>query len=382
MRVLVVGAGISGLFIAYSLARRGVEVTIVEKEYPGAGSTGRCATGIRASFTSREHVELMKRSIELWREYSRGELGEHGLKYVESGYLWIARRVETLERLRELEKMQNSLGVPTKVVDASTVERLAPLIDASAVAGALYDPIAGKSYVFDTLRALLRVCRSMGVEMVVGKEVTGFRVSNERVVEAQTSDGSSIRADYFVIAAGAESRELLKRLGIDVPIKNIPRHIVATEQFREVLEPLVIDWDTPGAPYIVQVGDGAFLMGRDIEDEPEAPLYSERIDFYRAVLAPLTRLFPFLKRVRIVRYWIGYYVTTPDNHPVYGPIPGIENLLVATGFSGHGYMLGPITGEIIAQWIVSGDPGIEAAKRLTIERFERGELVKELAVVG
>jgi len=382
LRVLIVGAGISGLFIAYSLARRGVEVIIVEKDYPGSGSTGRCATGIRASFTSREHVELMKRSIELWREYSRGELGEYGLRYVEGGYLWIARNERTLEKLRELVEMQNSLGVPTKIVDESFVRSLVPVMDTSTVVGALYDPIAGKSYVFDTLRALLRACRSMGVEIVLGKEVQGFRLSGESIESALLSDGSTVRADAFVIAAGAESRDLLRKVGIEVPIKNVPRHIVATEQFREVLKPLVIDWDTPGAPYMVQVGDGAFLMGRDIEDEPETSLYSERIDFYRGVIEPLARLFPFIKRVRIVRYWIGYYVTTPDNHPIYGPVPRIENLFVATGFSGHGYMLGPITGEVVAEWIVRGDPGIEAAKRLTLDRFERGALVKELAVVG
>ncbi len=73
---------------------------------------------------------------------------------------------------------------------------------------------------------------------------------------------------------------------------------------------------------------------------------------------------------------------TPDHHPIYGPIEGFDNLFIAAGFSGHGMMLGPVTGEVISSWIVEGKPSPSIAQNLTLKRFERGALVKELAVIG
>ncbi len=383
MKVVIVGAGISGLFIAYELAKRGVEkVLVIEKDYVGAGSTGRCATGIRASFTSREHVVLMKESIRLWEEYSRGELGEYGLKFVRGGYVWLARRESTLEVFEKLVALHNELGVPTKIVSVDELRDLVPPLRVEKVVGAMLDPTAGKSYVFSTLMALIRACRSLGVEIVTGVEISKIVAKDDTIEALVARDGSRVSGDAFVIAAGAGSRELLASIGVELPIKNMPRHVMVTEAYAKAFQPLVIDWDTPGAPYIVQSTEGNFFIGRDIEEEPEGSLYSQRIDFMPLALKPMAELFPFLKNVRILRYWIGYYVTTPDNHPVYGPVKPFKNLFVATGFSGHGYMMGPVTGKVIAEWILRGKPSIPEAERLTLDRFEKGALIKELAVVG
>ena len=376
------GGGISGLFIAYTLAKMGVrDVVVLEKHYVGYGSTGRCATGIRASFTSEEHTVLMKESIRLWKEYSEGELGRYGLKFVQSGYVWLARRDESLEMFKKLVSLHNSFGVPTRIIDDVELRELVPPLNTNAVVGAMYDPMAGKSYVFTTLYALMRACRALGIDVRTGVEVEKLVVQGDRVVSAVTNVGE-MRAEVYVLAAGAGTRELLKSVGVELPTKNLPRHVLVTEAYQKAFDPLVIDWDTPGAPYIVQSIEGNFFVGREIDEEPEQSIYSQRIDFMPKALKPLAKLFPFLKLVRVLRYWIGYYVTTPDNHPVYGPVKNFENLFVAAGFSGHGYMMGPITGRIIAEWILDGKPSIPQAEKLTLDRFERGALMKELAVIG
>ncbi len=382
MKIVIVGAGISGLFTAYSLAKMGVrDVVVLEKRYVGYGSTGRCATGIRASFTSEEHIVLMKESIRLWKEYSEGELGRYGLNFVQGGYVWLARKEETVDTFRKLVALHNSLGVPTRVIDRDELRSLVPPLNTNLVAGAMHDPMAGKSYVFTTLRALMKACRELGVRIATGTEVRKLIARGSRIVAAETSKGE-VSGDIFVIAAGAGSRELLKTVGIEIPTKNIPRHILTTEPYQRAFEPLVIDWDTPGVPYIVQIIEGNFFIGRDIEEEPEQSIYSQRIDFMPKALKPIAELFPFIKAVRVLRYWIGYYVATPDNHPIYGPVNNFDNLFIATGFSGHGYMMGPVTGKIIAEWILEGRPSIPQAEKLTLDRFERGALVRELAVIG
>ncbi len=380
--VLIIGAGISGLFIAYSLSQRGVrDIVVVEKSYLGAGSTGRCATGIRASFTSEEHVVLMKHSIELWRKYANGELGRYGLYYDQGGYVWIASRDETAEMFEKLVGLHNSLGVPTRIISLDELKEKVPPIETDGIVSVMFDPTAGKSYPFDTLFALYNLLRDRGVRVELGVEAKKLIVGSGRVKGVETSKGL-IESDVVVVAAGSSSRDLLKPIGVSVPIENMPRHVMLTEAYKLAFRPLVIDWDTPGVPYIVQTKEGNFFIGRDVDEEPELSLYSQRVDFMAKAVKPLVRFFPWLRNTRILRYWIGYYVTTPDHHPVYGPVKDYENLYIATGYSGHGYMMGPITGEVIAEWIIRGKPPLPQAEKLVLERFEKGKLIKELAVVG
>ncbi len=380
---LIIGAGISGLSTAYSLVKRGVkDILVLDESYVSSGSTGRCATGIRASFTSKEHVVLMRHSIELWRKYASGELGREGLYYDQGGYVWLATRDESVELFKKLVKLHNSLGVPTRLVDIDELRRLVPPIRPEGVKAVMFDPTAGKSYPFDTLFAILNHVRREGVEVVFHARVKKLVKSAGKVVGAEVEGAGIVKADKVLVAAGSGSRDLLKTVGVKIPIDNIPRHALITEPYKEAFRPLVIDWDTPGVPYMVQSKEGGFFMGRDIEERPELPLTSQRIDFMPKVIKPLARFFPWIRNVRVLRYWVGYYVTTPDHHPIYGPAEGVENLYIATGFSGHGYMMGPVTGEVMAEWMLKGRPHIPEAEKLTMDRFERGALIKELAVVG
>ncbi len=383
VEVLIIGAGISGLATAYSLQKRGVkDILILDKSYIGAGSTGRCATGIRASFTSKEHVVLMKHGIELWKKYAAGELGQAGLYYDQSGYVWVATRDESAEFFEKLVKLHNSLGVNTRIIGIDELKELVPPMRVEGVAGAMLDPTAGKSYPFDTVFAFLKLVKERGAEVVTRVKVTKILASSGKVTGVEVEGGKTIKASTVVVAAGSGSRELLGSVGVKLPIENIPRHALITEPYKEAFKPLVIDWDTSGVPYIVQSKEGGFFMGRDVEERPELPLTSQRIDFMPKAVKPLAKFFPWLRNIRVLRYWIGYYVTTPDHHPIYGPVNEVEGLYVATGYSGHGYMMGPITGELLAEWILNGKPHIPEARNLTLDRFERGALIKELAVVG
>ncbi|MCD6085080.1 MAG: FAD-binding oxidoreductase [Desulfurococcales archaeon] len=381
--VLIIGAGISGLSIAYTLTKRGVkDIVVVDAEYVGSGSTSRCATGIRASFTSEEHVVLMKHSVELWRELSKPEeLGRYGLAFDQGGYVWTASKDESVELFRRLVTLQNSLGVPTRIVDPDKLKGLVPTMKVDEAKAALYDPTAGKSYVFDTLNAYLMACRRKGVKIMEFTSVRKLVASGGRVKAAVTERGE-IEADTFIVAAGGGSKELMESIGIEVPLKNLPRHVMITEAFKPVFSPLVIDWDAGGAPFIVQTKEGNFIIGREIAEEPEKSLKSVRIDFIPTAIAPIAKWFPWLKYVRVMRYWMGYYVTSPDHHPIYGPVEEYENVYLACGYSGHGYMLAPVTGKLIAEWVLDGRPSIPQAERLTLRRIREGKLIEELAIVG
>jgi sarcosine oxidase subunit beta len=379
VRVLVVGAGISGLFIAYELAKRGVrQVTVVDESYPGSGATLRNLGCFRSSFTSPEHVVLMKESISEWLKL-RSELG---VSLEQRGYLWVARKPETVEAFKRLVGFHHDYGVPTRIMDVDEVRELEPGINYRVVAGAMLDPTAGRMPILENFIKLYLRVKSLGVRVLPYTKVLKLEGSGSRVTKAVTNKGD-IEADVFVVAAGGGSRRVLKTVGVEVPIVDIPRHPLVTEPYLEAIRSaLIIDWDTPGSPHITQNEHGSFILARDLEDTPETSIYSQRVDAFPHIAKPLIELLPFLAKVNVVRYWMGYYDMTPDHHPIYGPLPPYENLFIAAGFSGHGMMMGPVTGRLIASWILDGRPYIEVANNLTAERFKTGRLIKELAVIG
>ncbi|MCX8185006.1 MAG: FAD-binding oxidoreductase [Sulfolobales archaeon] len=379
MRTLVVGAGISGLFIAYELVQHGLrDVTVVDASYPGSGATLRNLGCFRTSFTSPEHVVLLKESIRRWLQLK----DRLDFEITQKGYLWVARRPETLEGFKKLVEFHHQFGVPTRILSLDEVKEVEPRLNTKIVAGAMFDPTAGKMPIIENFVKLYIEVKKLGVKVVPYTKVTKLVSRGSKIAAAETSRGT-IEADVFVVAAAGDSRDIIATAGVDVPIVDIPRHPYVTEPYAKTINPaLIIDWDTPGSPHMTQTKLGSFILARDLEDVPRAPLHSERVDAIPHILKPLKELLPFLSRVNIVRYWMGYYDMTPDHHPIYGPVAPYENLYIAAGFSGHGMMMAPVTGKLIASWILDGKPYIDIASNLTLERFRVGRLVKELAVIG
>lgn len=379
MKVLVVGAGVSGLFTAYELRKHGVDVTVVDASYPGSGASMRNLGCFRSSFTSFEHVTLMKESIKEWLRLR----DEMGIELEQCGYLWVARKNETLGTFRKLVEFYRQFSIPAEMLEVDEVKEVEPMINTKLVAGAMRDPTAGMMPMLKNFVKIYLKVKNSGVKILPYTKVLKLVVSSGKVVAAETSRGM-VEADAFLVAAGGDSKKIVKTAGIDLPIVDVPRHPFVTEPYsRGVIKSgLLIDWDTPGSPHIRQTEDGNIILARDLEDSAGASIYSQRADAIAHILKPLTELLPFLSRVNILRYWMGYYDMTPDHHPIYGPLHPYENLYIAAGFSGHGMMLAPVTGKLITSWILNGRPYIDVANNLTLERFKAGRVVKELAVIG
>ncbi len=372
--VLIIGGGSTGLMISYYLLKKGVKSVIAERKYPGSGNTYKCATGIRASFTSREHIALMKRAIELWSELK----DELGVFYERSGYLWLLSREEDLRAFKTYVSFQNEHGVPTKVIDLSEVKRLAPTIVTKDLLAAVHDPLAGKASPFDLVLQSWRFLVEKGCKVLMGVEAKKILMSGGKVLGVETSAGF-IESRAVVLAAAYDTVKMLKSLNISVPIEPVPKHAFITEAYRDLFKPLIIDWST--SSYVVQTHHGNFLVGSEIPEKPgDKPL--SRLEFLRKASKVWTKYFPWMKEAYLLRYWTGYYDTTPDHHPIIGPLDGLEGLYVAAGFSGHGFMMSPSVGEVMADWITEGRPKILEALNLSMSRFREGRLVKEAAVFG
>lgn len=375
-RVVIVGAGSTGLSTAYWLQRMGMDdILIVERGYVGAGSSGRCAGGIRASFTSREHIKLMLRSIELWKLLAR-QVG--GFEFRQSGYLWLLTSEEELSRFEKMVGLHNSLGLTTRIVGVDEIRSLVPPLKPGDVLGGVYDPQAGKVYPFDVLYSMYSYLRARGVRIMLYTEAEGLVVGGERAEGVRTSAGTIEVEDALVIAAGVWSRDLLRSIGSHLPIVAEPHHILVTEETAPVIDPLLIH--AASGAYLVQDPVGGILMGAPADEVGEA--LTQRLGFIRKVVAVWSRYLPQLRSLNMLRYWNGYYAATPDHHPIVGRVEGYENLYVAAGFSGHGFMMAPIVGRELSELILEGECSLPETRRLCPERFARGELIREEAVIG
>lgn len=372
--VLIIGGGSVGLMISYYLLKKGVKSIVIERKYPGSGNTYKCATGIRASFTSKEHIALMKRSIELWSEL-RDELG---VFYERSGYLWLLSREEDLRTFKTYVSFQNELGIPTKIIDLSEVKCLAPTIVIKDLLAAVYDPLAGKASPFDLILQSWRLLVEKGCKVLAGVEAKKILLSKKGILGVETSAGF-IESSTVVLATAYDTVKLLEPLNISVPIEPVPKHAFITEAYRDLFKPLIIDWTT--SSYIVQTPHGNFLVGSEIPERPSDKLLN-RLEFLRKASKVWTKYFPWMKEAYLLRYWTGYYDMTPDHHPIIGPLDDLEGLYITAGFSGHGFMMSPSVGEVIADWIAEGRPRVPEALNLSMSRFKKGKLIKEIAVFG
>jgi len=374
-RIAIIGAGIIGVMIARFLVEKGVnDIVLIEKNYPGSGGSFRCATGIRASFTSPEHVEMMKRSIELWPILSE----KHGFTYRRDGYIWLLSEEEHVEMFKKIVEFHHRYAVPTKIITPEEIKEMVPTINTENLLAGVYDPLAGKADCFRALLNTLEYIKNKGAKVLTRTKAEKIIIKDSRAQAVETNKGV-IEAEKIIVAAGYGSKKILKNSGVDIPLENLPKHALITEAYKPLFKPLLIDWST--ASYIIQVLHGGFLIGANMKEKPDT-IPVNRIEYLYLAVKIWSKYFKWLPYTRILRYWTGYYVMTPDHHPVIGPHSRIENLYIATGFSGHGFMMAPSVGEIMSQYILGEKLSVPIAKNLKLERFEKGKYVKEIAIFG
>jgi glycine/D-amino acid oxidase-like deaminating enzyme len=351
--VAVVGAGVAGLAVARELAERGRRVAVLEREGIGAGASGVQPGGVRQQWGTHVACRLARESVAFWREAETRLRARVPLTLRRSGYLFVARSQETLDRLAANVALQHEEGVPSRIVEPAEAAELVPGLVAEAIAGGAW--CAEDGY-FDRPQA------------VVEAFADGLDVRRATV---ETLHG--LQADAIVVAAGAETKALLATIGVDVPIEPEDRYLFFSEPIRErLLEPLVVAPELAFAAK--QLADGRVLAS-DLGARGDDAARRER---WRAnVRAASDALLPQLTHVSYPLLVRGVYDVTPDHQPILGPVA--DGVHVAAGFSGHGFMIAPAVARIVAD-AVEGirDPVLDI---LGAERFAAGRLVPEPQLV-
>ena len=375
--VVIVGGGIIGASIAYHLATRGVrDVVVVEREELGGGSTTRNAGGVRLQFSTEINVRLSLRSLPRIERFA-DEMGvDPHLRQV--GYLFLITEERDVAPFEESLAMWRRLGVPVERFDAAGVHQVFPELRVDDIRFATLCMRDGYCDPSSLLNGYVARAREKGAKFREHEAVTGITRVGDRVTGVRTAKGE-IACPTVVNAAGAWGAEVGQLAGVDLPIRPLRRQIFVTDPVPGLDRDFPLTVEFASSLYFHRESGGV-LMG--MADPTDGPGFDASVnwDFLPTLVERALYRLPILERAKVKTGWAGFYEDTPDKHPIIGAVPELAGFLCAAGFSGHGIMHAPATGEAIAELIVDGRTSLDVTP-LAYDRFRRGDLINEHNVI-
>jgi sarcosine oxidase, subunit beta len=376
--VVIIGGGVVGASVAYHLAERGVtDVVVLERSALGSGSTGRSAGGVRQQFSSELNCRLSMLSVQKLLRFSEDTGWDASFHQV--GYLFLLTTERDWELFQANVAMQRRLALDVDLLGTDAAQAMVPPLVVDDVLGATFCPSDGHADPTQVCLGYASAARARGVTIESGVTVTGVRVENGRVAAVETDQGT-IATRLAVDAAGPWAAEIARLAGVSLPIRPYRRQLYYMERPAAIpaTAPMVVDFAS--SMYFRPEGPG-LLLGMTDRSEPSSFNVGTDDTFLALLIEQAVRRAPALESVGVIRGWAGLYDVTPDANPIIGRVPEVEGFVVAAGFSGHGFMHSPATGQLVAELIVDGAAHTIDLSPLSVERFAAGELPAEQNVI-
>lgn len=368
-----------GVSIAYHLALRGVEGVVVfeRQELLGAGSTGKCAGGIRLQFSTAANVAMSKISVAALKRFEE-ELGEP-VDFRQNGYLFVLTDEGALETFRRNAERQRKMGVPVQVLSPEDARKLVPEMRIDDLVGATFCDQDGIASPHAIVQGYAKKAKELGARFLRSAEVTSMEISARRVKGLEVN-GEHWGVGLVVNAAGPWAAQVGEMAGVHVPVEPVRRMLFITHPMEWIPDtfPMLIDWSTG---VYMHKESGGMLVGESDPDEP--PSFNQQVDwdFLADVSEHAILRVPRLAEARVRRGWAGLYEVSPDHNAILGHVPELENFICANGFSGHGMQHAPAAGLAIAELVTEGSAKSVDVKDYSIERFRGAESVPEHNVI-
>jgi sarcosine oxidase subunit beta len=365
--IAIIGGGVVGLSIAYSLAVRGLsDVVVIERGYLAEGASGRNGGGVRQQWSTELNIRLMQESVELCRRFAV-DLGVN-VWFRQGGYLFLARSAKEIARLEKNIALQNRCGVATRMLDPKQALAIVPELDLTGIVGAAYNPTDGILFPWPFLWGYARQAAAHGVRIFTQTPVAGLERQKAGGYLVHTPRGA-LRARRVINATGAWSPKLGQMIGVDIPTYPIRHEICSSEPLKPFLRPMVSE--LASGLYCSQSMRGEIVGGVTVPGHGSTYGMGSTLEFLATYARRLVRLMPILGDIKILRQWAGPYDQSPDGNPILGAAPGHPDFFLACGFVGHGFMMAPIVGKLYGEWLTGGEPH-EIFTRYTLGRFSDG----------
>ena len=379
---IVIGAGVIGTSIAYHLAAFGArDVVVLDRGLVGSGTSSQSSGILRTHYSVPENVELARRSWQVFDSFAAYlDDDEASAGLVKCGYLIAAPEGPKLAPLRAALLAQQAQGIAVHLLSAQEAALRLPIcrFDDAALIG--FEPEAGFADAYLVASGFARAARRRGVKIVEGVEVERLVLEGGRVAGVETSQGRFASATV-VSAQNIWARDIERWTGIETPVR-AERHSVLALAGPEPYTfsmPVYKDLGSAGMLYCRSYGGTQMLVSEGGAGETLAEPDNEQgdisMDDVLEIGSQVAERFPSFASAGLASSWTGVYDVTPDWNPVLGRLPDVPGLVVAYGFSGHGFKLSPAVGRVLAQEVL-GLPTDTALLPYSLERFRTGRLLR------
>ena len=416
--VVVIGGGIHGASSAYYLTKAGMKVVLLEKDTIASHQSGRAWGFVRQQGRDPVEMPLMMACNRIWQGLEN-ELNAD-LEWRQGGVLFVARDGSEMADYEQWIEDTKGFGVETQVLDAKGIAKITPGITTPGVGG-IYTPSDGQAEPKKAAPAIAKRASELGAVIAEGCGALSIETQGG-AISSVVSERGEIKCKYVICAAGAATHKFVAKLGRRLPQQTTRGTVIRTTPvpdisaagtlaaglaFRQrtdgsmnIADEFMTDIDltlgrlkfardfAPGlfdnwATFKFHLNKRFFddlvdrMPGSDASKQPTIGRRTNQAEPYKVrvsnAMANLQKVFPQIKQVGIVDTWAGDIDVTPDAVPVIDQFDNPKHFFVATGFSGHGFAMGPVVGKVLADWITTGQPSITLAG-MELSRFEDGSV--------
>ncbi|WP_027857143.1 NAD(P)/FAD-dependent oxidoreductase [Marinobacterium jannaschii] len=364
--VLIIGGGIQGCATAYQLAKAGVSVTVLEKDWVSRHASGVNAGGVRVLGRHIAEVELSKAAMQIWHQLDDELDADTGFRA--RSLINIAADEADIETLKKRQQQMHQLGhFHEKMIDQQELRQRLPHVADYCVGGVVSED-DGYAIPYQSTLAYRRAAERHGARFIEGASVETIRKvgSNWLIKTAE----AQYEALHLVNCAGAWADQIAVKIGDNVPLCHSAPMLMITTRMPHFATPVVGAVSRPLS--FKQFENGTVLIGGGAKGFADRENNRTRLDYSKLATGARNAIefFPIMRTATVNRMWAGLEAYMPDNLPVIGASPNADNAWHAFGFSAHGFQMGPIIGKVMAQLILNGASSF-ALDAFRIDRFER-----------
>ncbi|NOX61338.1 MAG: FAD-binding oxidoreductase [Chloroflexi bacterium] len=384
---IIIGAGIMGCSTAFQLAQRGLKVAVLEKSQIGAGGTGKSSAIIRQHYSNKLTARMALYSLRVFQNFEETVGGESG--FIQTGFIALVAAKDHAG-LEANVALQQSVGIKAEIISPEALQEIMPGLKTKDLVAAAWEPESGYADPYLTVTSFAQAARREGARIFQNTRVTAVRMAGGKVMGVNAGS-ERFDAPIVINTTGAWGAQVAKLAGVEAPIHacRVQVAFYRRPKGHEAAHPVVADFIN--AIYFRDETGALTLAGLIDPSEAEAVIdpddYSEQLDseFVLEAGERLVTRYPAMEQSQSAGGYASFYAITPDWHPIVDEVPAESGFFMCSGFSGHGFKLGPAVGHMMADLVTRESEPLFDHHLFRYSRFAEDDLVRgqyEYSIVG